>query len=118
MNRVFLSGRLTKEPEIQNKERLDKTLMIAKYTLAVPRAFNDKVDFINCVVFERKAEIAQKYLTKGKMVTVSGSLVINVWSDKEGNKHKDAEIIVDEQSFEIKNGTDKEIKEYIEDLPF
>lgn len=118
MNKVFLSGRLTKEPEIQHTKKSEQDFMVAKYTLAVPRAFNNEVDFINCVAFERKAEIAQKYLTKGKMLTVSGRLAINIWSDKEGNKHKDTEIIIDEQNFEIKNSTDKEIKEYIEELPF
>lgn len=100
MNKVILIGRLTRNPEIRCSQG-EETLIIAKYTLAVTKKFkkkDDEVDFINCVAFGKLAEIAEKYLSKGKMICVVGRLQTRSW-DENGQKHWITEIIVDEYYF-------------------
>lgn len=100
MNKVILIGRLTRNPKIRCSQG-EETLIIAKYTLAVTKKFkkkDDEVDFINCVAFGKLAEIAEKYLSKGKMICVVGRLQTRSW-DENGQKHWITEIIVDEYYF-------------------
>ncbi len=69
MNKVILMGRLTRDPEIRYSSGENQTA-IARYTLAVDRRFkrqgdDQSADFINCVVFGRGAEFAEKLSTSG-----------------------------------------------------
>ena len=102
MNKVILMGRLTRDPEVryaQSKPEME----IATYTLAVrKRKFKNneaEAEFIDVVAFYKDAELAEKYLKKGRMVVVSGSLHKDIWEDAEHNKHTKVEVIVDEQYF-------------------
>lgn len=82
MNEIFLTGRLTADPEVKTGNT-----NVAKYTLAV-RFSKEVTDFFNCVTFASQAEIASKYLKKGDLVSVRGNLSIDKYTDKEGGKHE------------------------------
>ena len=67
MNKVILMGRLTRDPEVRYTPG-ENSFAIARYTLAVDRKIRKDgdatADFINCVVFGRSAEFAEKYFRK------------------------------------------------------
>lgn len=75
MNKVILIGRLTRDPDVRyTGEANDKA--VARYILAVDRRYKkdgeQNADFINCTVFGKGAEFAEKYLVKGTKIAVTG----------------------------------------------
>ena len=102
MNKVILMGRLTRDPEVRYSTGADN-LAIARYSLAVNRRFRRQgeaeADFIDCVAFGKAGEFAEKYFRKGQMVAVVGRLQIRDWQDKDGNRRRSAEVVVEEQHF-------------------
>lgn len=102
MNKVILMGRLTRDPEVRYSSSGDN-LAIARYSLAVNRRFKRQgeaeADFIDCVAFGKAAEFAEKYFRKGQMVAVVGRLQIRDWQDKDGNRRRSAEVVIEEQNF-------------------
>lgn len=95
-------GRLTKTPELRYTSN---NKAVCKYTLAVNRRFKPKnvdvqdVDFINCVVFGKAAEFAEKNFQKGQMISVVGRLQVQSWKDNDGNTRWSTDVIVEEQYF-------------------
>lgn len=109
MNKVILMGRLTKDPDVRNTGD-DSSKAIAKYTLAVDRRFKrdgeDNADFINCTVFGKGAEFAEKYLSKGIKLVVTGRIQTGSYTNKEGQRVYTTDVIVEEQEFaESKNSS-------------
>ena len=102
MNKVLLMGRLTKEPEVRYSKG-PEPLAVAKYTLAVNRRFKrqgePEADFINCIAFGKLGEFAERYFTKGQMISITGRLQVRSWEDKNRQKHWTTEVIVEEQYF-------------------
>ena len=100
MNKVILMGRLTRDPETRYTQ---DGLAIARYSLAVTRRFRRQceaeADFIDCVAFGKGGEFAGKYFCKGQQVAVVGRLQIRDWQDKDGNRRRSAEVVVEEQYF-------------------
>lgn len=99
VNRVVLLGNLGKEPEIQF---LEGNICVAKFSLATTENFKDKTgklvaqtEWHNVVLWRGLAEIAQKYLHKGSLVYIEGSLKTRSWEDKEGNKKMATDIVGD-----------------------
>ena len=94
-------GRLTRDPELR---RTTSGLAVASFTLAVDRDYSGQsgekeTDFIDCVAWRSTAEFASKYFAKGRMAVVSGRLQIRPWTDKDGNKHRSAEVVADSVYF-------------------
>lgn len=87
-NKVTLVGRLTKDPESRTTT---SGKQVANITLAVDRGFKDKdsneskADFIRVNIWEKQAELAMKYLTKGQLILIEGSLRTGSY-EKEGQK--------------------------------
>ena len=102
MNKVILMGRLTRDPETRYSQSAEP-LAISRYTLAVNRTYKREgqpdADFLNCIAFGRNGEFAEKFLKKGMMILVEASIRNNNWTDKEGQKRYDLEIIVDQHYF-------------------
>lgn len=75
MNRVMLTGRLTKDPELR---RTTNGNSMVRFTLAVNRAFRTpgqpEADFLFCVAFGKTAENVARYLHKGSLIGVEGSI--------------------------------------------
>jgi len=90
MNRVFLLGRLTRNPEIATTTSGKKC---ANFSLAVSRPYKNKdgtydSDFFNCTAWGRSAEYAEKYLHKGLAVAMEGELRQDKWEDQEGKRRE------------------------------
>lgn len=103
MNKTILMGRLTRDPEIRYSSG-DEPTAIARYTLAVDRRYkrqgdDQTADFINCVVFGRGAEFAEKYLHQGIKIVVTGRIQTGSYTNKDGNKVYTTEVVVEEQEF-------------------
>lgn len=97
LNRIIIMGRLTRDPELR---RTQNGTAVASFSLACERDFKDEngdreVDFIDCVAWRKTAELVSGYFTKGRMAAVSGRLQIRGWTDKDGNRRRTAEILVD-----------------------
>lgn len=101
MNQVVLMGRLTRDPELR---RTQSGTAVTSFTLAVNRDYSGKdeerkTDFIDCVAWKGTGEFISKYFTKGQMIVVTGSLQIRDWTDKDGNKRRSAEVLVNRAYF-------------------
>lgn len=105
MNKVDLIGRLTRNPEVRYSNGQDGTqLAIARFTLAINRGTKGQdgqpqADFISCVAFGRPAENAEKYLTQGLRIGVSGRLQTGSYTNKDGVKVYTTDVIVTEWEF-------------------
>lgn len=109
MNKVILMGRLTRDPEVRYSQGANATA-VCRYTLAVDRRFKREgqpdADFINCTVFGKGAEFAEKYFRQGTKIAVTGSLQQDNYTNKNGEKVYSFQVIIDEQEFaESKNAS-------------
>lgn len=95
-------GYLTRDPEVRYTQS-DKPLAIARYTLAVNKAYKKEgepdADFIPCVAFGKNGEFAEKYLNKGQRIAVVGRLQVRMWEDDKGDKQKTTEVVIENQYF-------------------
>lgn len=102
LNHITIMGRLTKDPELR---RTGSGVAVASFTIAVDRDYNPKdggekeVDFIDCNAWRGTGEFVSKYFSKGSMAIVSGRLQIRTWTDKDGNKRRNAEVVADSVYF-------------------
>ena len=97
LNHITLMGRLTKDPELRYTSN---NTPVASFSLAVERDFGEKqTDFIECVAWRQIGEFISKYFAKGNMIAVSGRLQIRDWNDKDGNKRRSAEVVVESAYF-------------------
>ena len=101
LNKIFIMGHLTRDPELRTT---NSGTSVASFSLAVDRNYKGadgekETDFIDCVAWRSTAEFAAKYFTKGRMAVVEGRLQIRPWTDKEGNNRRSAEVIVDNMYF-------------------
>lgn len=58
-----------------------------------------EADFIPCVTFGKSATFAEKYFSKGQLICIVGRLQVRNWTDKDGNKRRNMEVVVEEQHF-------------------
>ena len=102
MNKVILMGRLTRDPEVRYSQG-DSATAVARYTLAVDRRFKRdgeaSADFINCVVFGKSAEFAERYFRQGLMVVVSGRIQTGSYTNRDGVKVYTTDVVVEDQEF-------------------
>lgn len=106
MNKVIMMGRLTRPPELRYGQNNQNA--IARFSLAVDRRWKregePEADFFNCTVFGKQAEFAEKYLTQGTKVVITGHIQNDNYTNKEGQKVYSVQIIVEEIEFaESKN---------------
>ncbi len=99
MNKVFLLGRLVRDPEIRTTQ---SGKMVTTFTLAVDRFGGGKdnsADFISIVTWEKLAENCGNSLTKGQRAMVEGRLQIRSFDGKDGQKRWVTEIIAQSVEF-------------------
>lgn len=93
LNKCFIMGRMTKDVDVHHTQ---SGTSVASFTLAVDRNGKEKAtDFIDCVAWKNTADFIGNYFGKGRMAIVEGRLQIRDWTDKDGNKRKATEVIVD-----------------------
>ena len=101
LNKIFLMGRLTRDPELR---RTARGTAVTSFSLAVDRDFKSQngekeTDFIDVVAWRSTAEFVSKYFTKGRLAVVEGRLQIRDWTDRDGGKRRSAEVIADNVYF-------------------
>ena len=101
LNKIFLMGRLTRDPELRHT---GSGTPVANFSLAVDRDFKTQsgekeTDFIDIVAWRNTAEFVSKYFTKGRMAVVEGRLQLRDWTDQNGNKRRNAEVIANNVYF-------------------
>lgn len=100
MNKVIISGRLTRDPET----RYSGETCVAKFTLAVNRIYKKdgepSADFINCTAFGAKAEFAEKYFRQGVKIAIVGRWQTGSYTNKSGQKVYTNDCIVESQEFD------------------
>jgi single-strand DNA-binding protein len=98
LNKVFLLGRLTKDPEMR---MTPSGQPVCAFGLATNRFWVDrdsnqkqeKTEFHNIVLWRRLAEVASQYLKKGSLVLIEGRIETRTWQDNSGNKKYRTEIV-------------------------
>jgi len=101
MNKVFLIGRLTRDPELRYTS---SNIPTASFSIAVNRNFANQngereADFINIVVWRKQAENVKNYLTKGSQVAIDGRIQTRSYDGQDGQKRYVTEVIADNVQF-------------------
>ena len=101
MNKVFLVGRLTRDPELRYGASNNAVM---RTSIAVDRQFTNQngereADFINIVAFGNRAETMKKYLTKGSQIAVSGRIQTGSYDGTDGKRVYTTDVIIDEFQF-------------------
>ena len=101
MNKVFLIGRLTRDPELRYT---GSNTPVATFSIAINRNFTNsagerEADFINIVVWRKQAENVKNYLQQGSQVAIDGRIQSRSYEDKEGQKRYVTEVVADNVEF-------------------
>ena len=89
MNKVFLIGNLTRDPEMRSTQ---SGVPVCNFSIAVNRRFRNaqtgqqETDFLNIVAWRQLAELCGRYLTKGRKVAVTGSIQTRTYEAQDGSK--------------------------------
>lgn len=102
INRVVISGNLTRDPELR---RTKGGMCIMSFGMAVNESrkndegeWEDYANFIDVTMFGKRAEAVSNYIGKGSKVAIEGKLRYSTW-EKNGQKHSKLEVIADEIEF-------------------
>lgn len=137
---MILLGNLGKDPEIRNLERGGK---VANFPLATNRVYRgqdqqkvEETEWHNIVLWGNLADLAEKFLSKGRQVFIEGRIRTRSWDDKDGIKRYMTEIVGENMTFvggrdeserprppagnDYQKGTAAEAEQSVEDddLPF
>ncbi len=127
MNKVFLIGNLTKDPELSSTSN---GIKFCRFTLAVSRSYakdgKRETDFLPVVVWRAQADNCARYLKKGSKAAISGSIQTRSYDGQDGTRRYVTEIAADEVQFlstKAEGERDEDIdfddlKAIDEDLPF
>ena len=101
MNKVFLIGRLTRDPELRYT---GNNTAVASFSLAVQRNFTNQAgereaDFFNISVWRKQAENVKNYLSQGSQVAIEGRLQTRSYDDANGQKRYVTEVVADNVEF-------------------
>lgn len=103
LNRTFLVGRLTKDPEVR---QTTSGTPVANFTIAVNRRYKnaagewkDETTFVGIVAWQKLAELCKQYLAKGRAVLVEGKLQSHSWETEDGQKRTLLEVRADRVEF-------------------
>lgn len=103
LNRVFLIGRLTRNPEVRytsgGQAVSDLGLAVGRTYLTKTGEKKEEVCFVDVVVWGRQAETAAQYLTKGSPIFVEGRLQMDSWETKEGEKRNRIRVLANRIQF-------------------
>ena len=101
MNKVFLVGRLTRDPELRYTS---SNLATMRCAIAVDRQFAREgeergADFINIVAFGNRAETMKKFLTKGSQIAIDGRIQTGSYDGQDGKKVYTTDVVVENFQF-------------------
>ena len=102
MNKVYLIGNLTRDPEMRST---NTGIPVCNFSIAVNRRFKNaqtgqqETDFFNIVAWRQLAELCSRYLVKGRKVAVFGSIQTRTYEAQDGSKRTAFDIVADEVEF-------------------
>ncbi|WP_026897306.1 single-stranded DNA-binding protein [Daejeonella oryzae] len=113
INKVILVGHLGKDPEVRH---LEGGVSVASFPLATSETYNkegrkiEQTEWHNIVMWRGLADVASKYLQKGKLVYIEGKLRTRSFEDKEGHKKYTTEVVAENftmlgRKSDFENGT-------------
>lgn len=108
LNKVFIFGNLTRDPELR---QTPSGQSVCSLNIATNNIFFDKAgqkqqkaEFHNVVIWGRQAEIANQFLKKGSSVLIEGRLQTRSWQDKQGVQRRTTEIVTERMQFGPRTG--------------
>ena len=93
MNRVLLTGRLTRDPELRSTASGKHVTQFTVATNEYVGNGKERSEYHNVVTWEKLAEICGRYLGKGQQVAVEGRLQTRSWDDDRGQRHWKTEVV-------------------------
>jgi len=92
VNKVFLTGRLTRDPEMRS---LASGKAVTQFSLATNEyaGGKERSEFHSVVTWDRLAEICGQFLGKGQQVAIEGRIQTRTWDDDRGTRHWKTEIV-------------------------
>ncbi len=100
MNKVFLIGRLSRDPELRHT---NSGMAVCQINVAISRRVGQgrdpETDFINVVVWDKQAENVSRYLAKGRQVAVEGRIQTRSYDNNEGKKVYVTEVVATNVEF-------------------
>ena len=121
MNKAILIGRLTRDPEVRYTS---SNRAVCQFSIAVDRPFTNQqsgqreADFINIVVWDKRAENVGKYMSKGRLVAVEGRIQTRNYDNNEGKKVYVTEVVADNVQFlESKNAVNTSNSSAFDNMP-
>ena len=107
MNKVFITGRVSKTPET----RVTTTgKSVTSFSLAITRKYKNsngdyEADFISCKAFGKTGEIISQYCQQGDLIGIDGSIRTGSYTDKNGKKQYTTDVMVESVEFLKKKNT-------------
>jgi single-strand DNA-binding protein len=117
MNKVILMGRLVKKETKQIGKKGNEHIL-SNICIAVDKFVNgeNKAEFYNITLWDKKADFVEKYVEKGKRILIEGFLAIENYTDKDGKNHNITKIIG--EKVEFADGKSAKTEETTDELPF
>lgn len=106
MNKVFLIGNLTRDPELTETS---SGVAICRFAIAVNRNYTSggerQTDFFNCTAWRGLGENVARYAKKGNKVAVTGSIELRNYEDSQGNKRTAVDVVCQDVEFLTPKGS-------------
>ena len=119
MNKVFLVGRLARDPDLRYSSNNTPVMRCA---IAVNRSMPNQngereADFINILAFNNRAETMKKYLVKGSQIAVSGRIQTGSYDAQDGSKRYTTDVVVEEFQFLDSKGSRTQTEDTVSQTP-
>ncbi len=104
INRVVISGNLTRDPELRSTASGTAVLNLGvavndRRKNQQTGEWEDVPNFVDCTIFGARAEALVQYLSKGAKVAIEGKLRYSTWENQQGEKRSKLEVVVDDLEF-------------------
>ena len=120
MNKVYLIGNLTRDPELSET---NSGVAVCRFGIAVSRRFAQggdaerQTDFFNCTAWRGLAENIARFCKKGNKVAIAGSIQIRNFEDNAGQKRTYVDIVCDDVEFLTPKGSNGDSDDYSAPAP-
>lgn len=103
LNKVFLMGNLTRDPELRYTP---KGTAVASFGIAINSTWRtpegeqkEETCFVDANIFGKRAEVVNKYFSKGKPIFIEGRLQFRQWETKDGQKRNNLSVVIEDFQF-------------------
>lgn len=114
MNKVFLIGNLTRDPELSET---NSGISVCRFSVAVNRRRTgdgeQQTDFFNVTAWRGLAENVARFCKKGNKVAVTGSIQIRQYEDRDGQKRTSVDVNADEVEFLTPKNAERDESDYV-----